>query len=967
MTTAEKAESLTLADWLQSLKERKGTVYLAAADPVSAQAFLKENLRRAPEQLIHGLRTVSLADLAFPFAMQKLAAEGGSDQAVLPQRISSQEASLCLYRLLKEQVSQPDYFLPRECLGLSTAADICHQITQLRSGEPGARERLQKDAAFSELSRKRLNQVFALRDLFEASLRQAGLYDDTRLLQEALAWLQEHPEQGNLQIGVLETLLPQESTEPGCTWLETQFLAAAGNPASGGQVVRIRCLRELDSVLAQTQQENFFQAYGIVNEIRWCARCLAETQNYGQAEIFYPAAVYEPYLRAVLEGKGIPYSLLSARPALDSAPVQMLEILLDWAGHGVFLYEDLRPLFVHPGFTLRYYLNQYPPEQEEENIISHTPGQIFVRGIARHICWGLENYPQPEEEMPPVKNVREQESRALDLFLCELRQAFEQTGTAAELTAALGGLIEKVWAARPEELAAWHQLLHKADHLLRLLESGPDSEDKDLDSRIRKIRDTVERLGLSAPAKEGTVLLRRISGPLIVSRQEVWFLGLSSQNLMPSTAESPAVYDAEMAILLDAGHHSVRLAGSRSRELSLAVEKTIRSLPAGARVHFGSSVYDTFGQTEDSPSPLYYRLWSLGPGKEGKDMRQLPVHSYAQELAGGGKKTIFRCEAISKPEDSHRDPQKISYSPSSFQTLMQCPKHFYFNKICEIPEEEYADYDSLSWPPASARGNFFHALMRDYCQAVFLHKPEPERELQEDLYRRCFARAQKQLLQEAPCRFADVQENAMKQLEEDCRIYLQGMHEAFRKENNGPHWMVDGCEVSVQYTLHLDPEPGQADSPAYDLTFRGRIDRVDQRQDPDGSVHYRIIDYKTGRMDTLNRELQAEREVQHVIYPLAVEADHPGSHVDRAVYVFPMDRNGDQPKEIALTDQEIHSLSPQQRHLFHQVFDAWQFKYITAYGLDSPRPDPCQYCIYGQTYGICLDQPAKAGSGKGGR
>ena len=98
---------------------------------------------------------------------------------------------------------------------------------------------------------------------------------------------------------------------------------------------------------------------------------------------------------------------------------------------------------------------------------------------------------------------------------------------------------------------------------------------------------------------------------------------------------------------------------------------------------------------------------------------------------------------------------------------------------------------------------------------------------------------------------------------------------------------ADGeSSVEVAFTGEVPVQDGNKDN-LYTLLFNGSADRVDGYVDDDGCLHVRIIDYKTGRRENKQNEIDMGIQIQHIIYAMAVEkyfADDEGRAILKTIF-----------------------------------------------------------------------------------
>ena len=185
-----------------------------------------------------------------------------------------------------------------------------------------------------------------------------------------------------------------------------------------------------------------------------------------------------------------------------------------------------------------------------------------------------------------------------------------------------------------------------------------------------------------------------------------------------------------------------------------------------------------------------------------------------------------------------------SYSPTAYQTLLDCPYRFFATRVLGIRELDEAG-DALD---KSDYGNALHRILKAFHDSA----PPPQRDA-----------ARARLGEISAAEFAALPAytaaawrsrwNAIQPAYIDAWLAhaAQGWRYQSGESDFALPWVVAGLG---------------------EITLHGRVDRVDHRAGPDGDTRY-VIDYKTGAAQGLKKKLKAPDEaVQLPFYAWLAEA-----------------------------------------------------------------------------------------------
>jgi len=277
------------------------------------------------------------------------------------------------------------------------------------------------------------------------------------------------------------------------------------------------------------------------------------------------------------------------------------------------------------------------------------------------------------------------------------------------------------------------------------------------------------------------------------------------------------------------------------------------------------------------------------------------------------------------PAGSETDRLPSRLSPSRANDFLTCPRMFWFKTIVGIPS-----------PPtlATVKGNVAHAAF----ERIFDH-PAGERTLEHAL---TYARAAWDTMTD-PVQSPDGYEQNLliaprgSQIEADMFVHIEQMISSWfkmeRVDNFSPVEILlpDGSTVDGR-ELHVAAEIGG-------VNLHGYIDRLDRWQDTDGTVHYSVSDYKTGKVPA-DRYLD-KYWFQLRVYAVLVEAiTGVAPSLLRLVFVSSGDRERGI-KTLPVTPAVLDATRKQVRTLWEDMSRA------ARTGVWAEKVGPlCNYCYF---------------------
>jgi ATP-dependent helicase/nuclease subunit B len=185
-----------------------------------------------------------------------------------------------------------------------------------------------------------------------------------------------------------------------------------------------------------------------------------------------------------------------------------------------------------------------------------------------------------------------------------------------------------------------------------------------------------------------------------------------------------------------------------------------------------------------------------------------------------------------------------SYSPTAYQTLLDCPYRFFATRVLGIRELDEAD-DALD---KSDYGNALHRILKAFHDSA----PPPQRDA-------------------ALARLGEISAAEFAALPAYTAAAWRSRWNAIQPAYIDA-WLAHAAQGWRYQSGESDFTLPWVVAGLGEITLHGRVDRVDHRAGPDGDARY-VIDYKTGAAQGLKKKLKAPDEaVQLPFYAWLAEA-----------------------------------------------------------------------------------------------
>jgi len=840
-----------------------------------------------------------------------------------------------LDRIMKDNWNET-WFLPKNCLGLSTAMEVMEALNVLRLG------RLSDDfkKKLTDPGTSKEKQLFFLWDKYEKKLRELDKYDEALLYLDANRALKYQREQyclGNRKFYISGDCLEL------LTAAEREFLELY---TEGKYEIFEQALPSGELL---NKKATFFRSYGMANEAEYVAKKIwEEGQPFGEVSVLYTSPEYEPFLRGVFGNRGISYNLVSAHSAAENSYVSLMLAVLQFVESG-YEYENLKYIIRMPRLRAVY-------EEEGEEKFAALARKYFD-ALRAGIGWGKQRY-----AAYIAKQKQEECSGDTEKFL-ELLE--DITGIFGEKmqsnTEVFWRLVNfaKKYVHAPLQ---WSEILSVFQAEAKVLEQLPVPETEQELALLLKQR--ISSMMQDSPEEQNAVSVARVgSKTLVQERKFVYVIGLSAEAFGNPQVDSAVLSDKERKAALAEGEGFIDLREERENRRNRYLYKTIQTLengPEGNKLYLGYSSFDTINLRSTSPSVAYLRLREMA-GKTAGDEEYMGYPNLFE------REVLFSEEALWCDVEYEVEPKCTSAIPeaklsaTALQTLLSCPLKYYYQRVKWLPNEEYQKRSTEQWLSAADKGTFAHEILERYCDRWFINvKPaDVKKEIQEESFLECVKEAVEEILTRCPFESEAVHEMELAEVTEKCHQYLESMHEEFSAPGN--LWQVLACEAELKDVVLYYNENGKCnptDTGAVKLCFTGFMDRVDGYQDANGIWHLRILDYKSGKKARVEDGVKEQHTVQHVVYALAAAelARQAGTSVivDSVSFLHFFEEKAVD-RVYTLTGADIADFPEKVRKVVVEVLK--NNRYTVLEGLDCNKApdkteklkkteDACKYCTY---------------------
>ncbi len=863
--------------------------------------------------IVTNLEGCTITELAKRIVIEALAKEG---KLVKVELADHDSCVLIINQLIKGDTTGKYSFIPKECLCVQTAEEILRVINALRLGNTTQ----EYDSTIVEKEK----QIKSLISDYENKLNDEELYDKVSIIKAATKALNDGKVHVESEIGILSYLYSRY------TYVEREFVSALTDS-----------LVEIDCERVSNVDSEFYEVYGQTNEIQVVIEELASKGiPFGQVNILYSSDEYENCIRAALGERNIPFSFVSGCSVRDKSYVSFLLAIITW------IKDD----YSYDSF-----------ETVASSVLTRL-GKDYSFGKKAGIGWGLDRYEMFVNKMTSEK-ASYQKLLLKHKRIREITSSVDGTVSiedcSTEYVSFISNLVKFVLNTdkKPYNVGVIYR------RLLQLIkdntkEFGMDKkylslmEDKrrffDLVGEaetfmeaLNFIYDEVATLRMADSDESDAIIVMKMAGPVVLERPYQFCIGMSYDAFGAKTIDSPVLPDDRLSVLVNENSGYIDRILNRNLMKKENLIRSLSSMPDG-NVTICANTYDTRNFRETAVSEAFIELKTKFGCVAVKDAGYSNKLELSKDYLVDKSKVYAGADTsgFTEPKKGYIEEEMVGgfrvvklgkLSPTALHNLMSCP--WKFDYLIKHFEEEGAKKDVTKWLPANEKGNLFHQIFQEYCDSVLIGKALGSADVVD-------AAALKAIVDNAieefevlvPKGSAQAFDIECKLVREQTEAYISNLYADLK--SNPKKWIVKECEREfTTEPMYIDENgdvvsaPGTCD--VVEFSYHGFLDRIDSYVGADGIEHARIIDYKTGKKDKLEKKIKDNLQIQHTIYSIAATED-----VDYFSYDFPCDGN----KKIEKQGADIKEVPKEYREQMADVLLKGKYELLDD--------NACAFCDY---------------------
>lgn len=772
--------------------------------------------------------------------------------------IDQTEAMMLFRSIIFKNLKSLKFFTNEKMMDLVTTKEIFNKANLVRSnGWTGAE---------SKSGNSRVSDLKLLISEYEQKLEDEKLLDSIALLKTVIAkmknWVDLEAELKNILSAEISYL--KEDMEQ-ISGIQREFLSLIqNNQDSPVELYAVNPTMEmLDHCGAKAE---FFRGYGSYNEASFVANdILAKNLPFGSVTVLYTSQAQLAPITAALQGNGLSANIVSDYQAQNNAYISLARRILAWAKDD-FSEKALEKILassviraeVDDGTGTK--INVLASQKYYDHVLkakeSKNSSIILGWGYNRNIDFITNRIAVASTDAE--KSVLKLHKELIEIFGANDKPYDDKNKVKPSI------VYKKLVQFMENNTSSSEEYAIGMDAIRRLA-GAVNLEDRSLalSEIITFIDELLASISVSDTASADAISVQSVSGEwALLSRPNVYVIGLSLKDMQGSTTESPVLSDEEMEIYLGPGYKPTIKAKTDIREKNLY--RTLKSFD-GDSIVFGFSSYDTVGFYESNPSSFFREALHKFKGIE---IDALPEFVYGNPV---------NAVDIASPKgmaDKAGYDVRTTTSNSSMEVLLDCPKKYYYSKMLKVPENTYTESDYSQWLDARLKGSFFHEIAEKYVNQMLI-KPVAESyeaTADEALINSIAEKIKDEMLVEMPVAFKGLATRETEKLIEAAVSYLNRLHEILVASG----WRALFTELRFDQATY-----GVEDYEAnpYEFVLAGVIDRIDYFADHCAKkILIRIVDYKTGRKDSKKKEDNLGKLLQYAVYEKALM--ETGHHTD---------------------------------------------------------------------------------------
>lgn len=848
---------MLLKDYLNS-KEQYRRI-LVVSDLSRGNDLLRKHEAMTGE-LVHNVTCMTIAQLINQVNLYIQSAYGFE----MPDNIMDQTQALMLFRsIIFKNIKELNYFKNERMLDLVTTKEIFDKANLIRSnGWTGAE---------AECVNDRISDLKTIIEKYEQELINKEKSDNISLLQSIIEHMKKWD---NLEAEVKSifsakiSYLKDDADKWSGIQKEFMYLLQNGQDAAVELFEVKPSIELLDPCAAKAE---FFRGYGSYNEASFVANdILAKKKPFGTVTVLYMSPMQLPAIQAALQGNGLKANVVSSHSAQKNAYISLARRIIAWA------QDDYSEKALEKILSSSVICVEVTDEEgNKKNVLATQKYYNYVLDAAKRdgiiLGWGYERniafikhqgnvvkHQSKAASIEELQGVLKLHEELIDIFGINGRPYDDQNKVLAyDIYKKLVQFMENNTSVG-EDFAVGMEAIRRLTGAVML-------EDRvlPLNEVLTFIDELLAAVSEKDSASEDAITVQCISGKWgLLSRPNVYVIGLSLKDMQGSTAESPVLSDEEMEKCLGAGYKPTIKAKADLTETNLY--RTLMTF-TGESIVFGFSSYDTVGFCENNPSTFFREALQRFKGAK---FNSLPEFVY-----GNPASAVSIASTANQTAKASYDVRTTT-SNSSMEVLLDCPKKYYYSKIAGLPENTYMESDYSKWLDARLTGSFFHEIAEQYVtQRLVMPATASYQATADEVLIKSIANSIKnKMLIEVPVAFPALADRETEKLIEASISYFTRLHGTFIEEG----WRALFTEIRFEKATY-DIE--DYNSQKYQFVFSGIIDRIDYHIDhSEKIIKLRIVDYKTGRKESKSKENELGKLLQYTVYEKALMQN--GRHID---------------------------------------------------------------------------------------
>lgn len=877
---------------------------------------------RYDDMVLGGIKVETLPEIAAEIVTVGLVRENSQD---IPEIKKCDESTsvLIIRNIIKKYISAPEYTgnIKLSSVDVDLGREVLRVINELRLGENI------KDAKLSGKEENLYSFANSIKAKYESVLCTNDLYDDTRLIADAVKFLEKFKSDGKMllqykqyEIGILTPwdIRPVEQSL-------IDLISEHSNNDS---------CKEIDMREKQISEQDItvFKAYTFSGEIRNVVRNIKDNDlKVSDVEILCMNRGLADISMMVLSEAGIASDMSGNADFGCNGILRFIVGYCNWLING--RVEDL-------GYRLRSEAIIYAGDIFDKNRTEaddRTKRNEFDKRIT--------------EAVKELNELPETEEISVLKLLDFLHKFFEKYSKK----------IKSVWN---EYKPVYDRLSDRYSKIEKEMEMTA------LKDAAFELKNAIEKIKISIVSQRAAVRISVFSDRFLTTRDNLFIVGMADMHFRMNNADSPVLPSSIMKKVNAEPDIFFKTAEEKKEEYLTDSLKMLRS----SRIVISYASYDIASEIpKDLSVSLYLNnlMRNLGKIENNAIKPDGEEKGFALPKYNCINKDGFINTDVKEKAAASTD-QKTAITSSALCDLLSCPRKYYYNKVCGIYVSEERTVDTGKWLNPAQKGLLCHEVLEKYCGKELLNNEAVSSTVNEKSYSNIFKECSDTWKVLVPPVSKEICDKEIEEYKDAILKTIKALHEELANNTTGKKWVVFGMEEEVGSNAHdAYCSVKLKEEAANELFFYGTIDRIDRYTDADNLDHYRIIDYKTGKKDKKVNEIKKGLWPQHIVYSKLLDAylrkkkgkDYKYK-LDEFIYLFPFENKeqmyilkaGDDAENKAFefddsTSEKIIDV------LFGKSFEANESreKLILGKLRDDWRSQPecCMYCNYKS---ICKDR-----------